>query len=57
MKERLLQTYENGSDGKEATETLGIKESTARLNIIRHTNGESMEDKRGEEEKELKLGS
>lgn len=47
IKERLIQAYENGSDWKEAAETLKIKESTARSIILRYCDGESVEDRRG----------
>ena len=53
IKERLIQAFENGSDWKEAAETLNIKESTARSIILRHCEEDSVED-RTEEEEEMK---
>ena len=46
-KERLIKAFENGSDWKEATETLNIKESIARSIILRHCEEDSVEDRRG----------
>ncbi len=47
IKERLIQAFENGSDWKEAADTLNIKESTARSIILRHCEEDSVEDRRG----------
>ena len=47
IKERLIQAFENGSDWKEAAETLNIKESTARSIILRQCEEDSVADRRG----------
>ena len=47
MKQRLIQAYNSGEDYLVAAGTLGIKEQTARSIILRHRNGQPIEDQRG----------
>ena len=47
MKQRLVEAFQAGDDYYTAARTLGIKMQTARSIILRHCNGQSLEDQRG----------